>query len=89
MQVQVLVNGNQVATVSPTTYSGPLRVFCWSLLWRSKIQPTAASPYKVDFQLAAPINKSAKLKLETSLDPKHFTLAYPRRLELCTTKSQP
>lgn len=73
----------------PADLQRPAGVFCWSLLWRSKIQPTAASSYKVDFQLAAPINKSAKLKLETSLDPKHFTLAYPRRLELCTTNSQP
>ena len=26
MQVQELVNGSQLPTVSPTTYSGPLRV---------------------------------------------------------------
>jgi hypothetical protein len=60
-----------------------------SLTLAKRIQHAAASPYVVDFQLATPINKSGKLKLETSLDPKNFTLAYPRRLEPCTTASQP
>jgi hypothetical protein len=45
-----------------------------------QIQRAAASPNEVDFQRDAPITKSAKLKLETSLDPKHFTLASPYRL---------
>jgi len=54
-----------------------------------QIQHAAASPYRVDFRLTAPINKSAKLKLETSLDPKLFTLAYPRHLEPCIAVAPP
>ncbi|HEY4933346.1 MAG TPA: hypothetical protein VII23_17425 [Terriglobales bacterium] len=50
-----------------------------------QIRETVSSPYQVVFQLAAPLTKPSKLKLETPLDPKHFTLAYPRRLEPCTT----
>ena len=70
----------------------------WSKEWISigaaaalakQIQGAAASPYEVDFQLATPINKAAKLKLEASLDPKRFTFAYPHRLEPCMAESQP
>jgi hypothetical protein len=52
-----------------------------------QVQHATASPYLVDLQLAAPISKSAKLKLEISLDPKLYTLAYPHRLEPCAATS--
>lgn len=64
----------------------------WSKEWLSsggasvaakQIRNAVASPYQIDFQLAAPINKAAKLKLEVQADPKLFTVAYPRRLEPC------
>lgn len=68
----------------------------WSKEWISsgaalakQIQRAAASPYEVDFQLATPMNKSAKLKLETSFGCKRFTFSYPHRLEPYMAESQP
>jgi hypothetical protein len=50
----------------------------------TQFRQQVSSPYRVDFLLPSPFTKPAKLKLETSLDPKHFTLAYPRRIEPCS-----
>jgi hypothetical protein len=48
-----------------------------------QVQRATSSPYIVDLQLAAPFSKSTKLRLDTSLDPKHFATAYPHYLEPC------
>ncbi len=73
---------------------GALLKFPWSKEWLSsgeaaanikEIREQVASPYQVDFQLASPLNKEAKLKLEAPIDPKLYTFSYPRRLEPCTT----
>jgi hypothetical protein len=56
-----------------------------------QLREEVGSPYQIDFQLGASINKPSKLKLESGIDPKHYTLAYPRRLEPCVagTQNQP
>ncbi|HEX8894729.1 MAG TPA: hypothetical protein VF783_15475 [Terriglobales bacterium] len=54
-----------------------------------QIQRAAASPYEVDFQLATPMNKAAKLKLEISFGSTRFTFSYPHRLEPYMAESQP
>jgi hypothetical protein len=53
------------------------------------IRFAAGSPYRVEIPLKTPLTKPAKLKLETSLDPKRYTVAYPRRLGPCTAAPQP
>jgi hypothetical protein len=50
-----------------------------------QVREQVASPYRLNFQLATPLRKEAKLKVETLLDPNHFILGYPRRLEPCTS----
>ena len=51
------------------------------------IREQVALPYRIDFRLASPLIRETKLKLEAVLDPKLYSLAYPRRLEPCTAAS--
>jgi len=55
----------------------------------NRIQSAMAHSYLVEIKLANPLTKRAKLKLETSLDPKRYTVAFPRRLEPCAASPQP
>ena len=70
----------------------------WSKDWVSsgeaaveakRIQRAASSPYQLAIQLPSPLTKPAKLKIETALDPKRYTVAYPHRLEPCLSPPQP
>jgi hypothetical protein len=58
-------------------------------LWRSKSSVQRPRLMRSIFssmrRLPSPPNSNSRHRI----DPKHFTLAYPHRLEPCTTKSQP
>jgi Mg-chelatase subunit ChlD len=91
------LEGRQVIEDLASLTGGALLTLPWSQEWIStgeaataarQLREEVASPYQIDFQLQAPLSKSAKLKLESPNDPKRYSLAYPRRLEPCAAESK-